>query len=100
MILLTPEDHVGGIILVNKRQGISCAEWWVCDEGHVSAIVIHDCADHPTHGIRGLPFYLHQVMSILDELCDGVDMPHWSHASLNNKPNACIFQCCTLCIGI
>ena len=100
MILLTPKSHLGGIVLVNKRQGISHAEWWVCGEGHVSAVVTHDCADRPSHGVRGLPFYLHQGMSILDKLHDGVDMPHWSHASSNNKPDACIFQCCTLSIGI
>ena len=56
------------------------------------AVVTHDCTDCPTHGVGGLPFYLHQGMSILDELRDGVDMPHWSHASSNNKPNACAFS--------
>ena len=100
MILLTPEGHLGGIILMNKGQGISHAEQWVCGEGHVSAVITHDCADSTTHGVGGLPFYLHRGMSIFDELRDGVDMPHWSHVSSNNKPDACIFQCCTLCIGI
>ena len=81
MILLTLEGHLGGIILVNKGQGISHAEWWVCGEGHVTAVIAHDRADYPAHRVGGLPFYFHQGMSILDELCDGVDMPHWSHTS-------------------
>ena len=100
MVLLTPEGHLGGIILVNKRQGISCAEQWVCGEGHVTAIIAHNHADRPAHRVRGLPFYFHQGMSILDELHDGANMPHRSHVSLNDKPNACVFQCCTLGVGI
>ena len=89
-----------GSSLWRKKEGKSCAEQKVCGKGHVSAIVTHHCADRPMHGIGGLPLYLHQGMSILDELDVGADMPHWSHASSNNKPDACVFQCCTLCIGI
>ena len=99
MILLTPEGHLAGIIFVKKRQGINHAEWWVYGEGHVSAIVTHNCADCPTHGVGGLPFYLHQGTGILDELHDGTDMPNWSHALSNNKPDACTFQCCTPVLG-
>ena len=51
-------------------------------------------------GLGELPFYLHQGMSIFDELHDGVDMLHCSLTSLNNEPDACTLQCCTLGIGI
>ena len=100
MILLTPESDLSGIILVNKRQGISCAEWRVCGKGHVSAIVTHNCANCPMHRLGGLPFHFHQGMSILNELHNGAHMPHWSLASSNNKPDAGAFQCSTLCIWI
>ena len=70
MILLTPEGHLGRIVLVNKGQWISHAERWVCGKGHVSAVITYDCADGPMHGsedchstfIRELAYLMSFVM--------------------------------------
>ena len=99
MILWTPEVHVGGIILANKRQGIRRAKWWVCGKGHVTVIIADDCADHPTHGVGGSPFNFYEGASTINDLHDGADTPHRPHVLSNDKPDTCAFKCCTFGVG-
>ena len=47
MILLTPESHLCGIILVDKGQRISRAEWWVCGKAHATTVITHNDAEYP-----------------------------------------------------
>ena len=100
MIFQTPEVHLGGIVLVSKRQRISRAKWRVCGEGHVTAIIADEGTESPMHRVGGSPSNFDKGASTTDEPHDATDTPNGPRALSDDKSNASTFKCSTCRVGV